>query len=148
MKALQSGIAGLLLAACASSAIAAASAQPAALITMPAKDLRWQPVPGTQGAVSYANVKGEILGKGYYEAFVRFRAGTDNGLHTHSQVLATVVLKGTFYARIDNTLTEYPAGSYYQLPANLVHESGCKAGEDCLLFQWQPDHFDLVPVKP
>lgn len=133
--------------ACAASPTApAASADP--LVSLPTAQLHWQDVPGTQGAVSYANTQGNILsdGAGFYSAFVRFKAGTDNGLHTHSQTLPTVVLSGTFYARIDGKEILYPAGSYYSLPARLVHESGCKPGTDCLLFQYQANNFDLVPV--
>jgi quercetin dioxygenase-like cupin family protein len=119
------------------------------LVSLPSAQLHWQDVPGTQGAVSYANTQGNILsdGEGFYSAFVRFKAGTDNGLHTHSQTLPTVVLSGTFYARIDDKEVLYPAGSYYSLPANRVHESGCKAGTDCLLFQYQANNFDLIPAS-
>ncbi|WP_375101629.1 MULTISPECIES: cupin domain-containing protein [unclassified Pseudomonas] len=119
-----------------------------ALISIPdVSESKWQEVEGTQGAVSYANVEGDLFGKGPYSAFVKFAKGTDNGLHSHSQALPTVVLRGTFYAVIDGKRVEYPAGSYYQLPANLVHESGCTAAADCLLFQYQADAFDLVPTK-
>lgn len=118
------------------------------LISVPdSARLTWQEVPGTEGAVSYANVEGDIFGKGPYQAYVRFRKGTDNGLHVHSQTLPTVVLSGTFYAVIDGKRTEYPAGAFYRLPARLVHKSGCTAAADCLLFQYQADSFDLVPAK-
>lgn len=119
------------------------------MVSLPVDQLHWQEVPDTGGAVSYADTQGHILGKGkgFYSAFVRFRAGTDNVLHTHTQTLPTVVLTGTFYARIDGKETLYPAGSFYNLPAGLVHESGCKAGEDCLLFQYQSNNFDLNEVK-
>lgn len=137
-------------------AVSACAANPPApttgtdpLVSLPSAQLHWQDVPGTQGAVSYANTQGNILsdGEGFYSAFVRFKAGTDNGLHTHSRTLPTVVLSGTFYARIDGKEVLYPAGSYYSLPANRVHESGCKAGTDCLLFQYQANNFDLVPAS-
>jgi len=144
MKALHALFAGLTLAALTSTAIAASDA----LVSVPdSATLKWQDVPGTQGAVSYANVDGDLFGKGPYSAFVKFRKGTDNGLHTHSQTLPTVVLSGTFYAVIDGKRTEYPAGAYYQLPAKQVHESGCTAAADCLLFQYQADAFDLNPIK-
>jgi len=107
--------------------------------------LPWQEVAGTHGAVSYANVEGDLFGTGPYSAFVKFRKGTDNGLHTHSQALPTVVLAGTFYAVIEGKRTDYPAGAFYKLPANLVHESGCSAAADCLLFQYQANAFDLLP---
>ncbi|SFB28363.1 Cupin domain-containing protein [Collimonas sp. OK607] len=124
----------------------AASATPAAkLISLPAADLKWTEIPDT-GGIKFANARGNLAGKGPYEAFVIFPAGKDNPFHTHSQNLPTVVLKGTFYAVIDGKRTEYPAGSFYDLPAKLPHYSGCVKGEDCLLFQYQADHFDLVSL--
>ncbi|PFH08465.1 Cupin domain-containing protein [Collimonas sp. PA-H2] len=118
-----------------------------ALISLPAADLQWTDIPGS-GGIKYANVHGNLSGKGPYEAFVIFPAGKDNPFHTHSQNLPTVVLKGTFYAVIDGQRVEYPAGSFYNLPARLPHYSGCNKGEDCLLFQYQADHFDLLPQTP
>lgn len=147
MRALKATLIGLTLAVSTSAAFAHSDAKPTALISLPTAALQWQAVPNTNGAVTYANTEGDIFGKGDYSAFVTFKAGIDNGLHTHSQTLPTVVLKGTFYAVIDKVRTEFPAGSYYKLPANLVHESGCTAAADCLLFQYQADQFDLVPAK-
>lgn len=117
------------------------------LISFPTLQLKWTELPGS-GGVTYANVRGDLAGKGPYEAFVVFPAGKDNPFHTHTQNLPTVVLKGTFYAIIDGKRTEYPAGSFYDLPAKLPHYSGCTKEADCLLFQYQRDHFDLVPFKP
>ncbi|MDZ4019992.1 hypothetical protein PssiTeo3_33730 [Pseudomonas sichuanensis] len=144
MKVLHTMFVGLTLAALTTTA-SAAGEPPSSVPDSTA--LRWQDVRGTQGAVSYANVEGDLLGNGPYSAYVKFRKGTDNGLHSHSQTLPTVVLSGTFYAVIDGKRVEYPAGAYYKLPANLVHESGCTAAADCLLFQYQADAFDLKPVK-
>lgn len=121
--------------------------QPTPLVSFPAADLKWRELAGT-GGIKVADVRGSITGKGPYDAFVLFPAGKDNPYHTHSQNLPTVVLKGTFYAIIDGKRTDYPAGSFYNLPANLPHYSGCAAGDDCLLFQYQANHFDLIPVAP
>ncbi|MCY1412197.1 hypothetical protein D9M71_275960 [compost metagenome] len=118
MKALKTSLFGLILTASATTVVAQSETEPEALISLPNAALQWQAVPNTNGAVTYANTEGDIFGKGDYSAFVTFKAGTDNGLHTHSQSLPTVVLKGTFYAVIDKVRTEYPAGSYYKLPAN------------------------------
>ncbi|QYX45790.1 cupin [Pseudomonas tussilaginis] len=147
MNALKTTLASLTLVAITLSAAAHAESKPEALISLPYADLKWQVVPNTNGAVTYANTDEDIFGNGDYSAFVTFKAGTDNGLHTHSKSLPTVVLKGTFYAVIDKVRTEFPAGSYYKLPANRVHESGCTAEADCLLFQYQSDKYDLVPAK-
>ncbi|WP_455826856.1 cupin domain-containing protein [Pseudomonas graminis] len=116
------------------------------LISKPASTLVWKEVPDSQG-ILYANVRGDLLGGGPYEAFVRFPGGRDNPNHTHTQTLPTVVLAGTFYSIIEGKTVLYPAGSYYSLPANLKHFSGCRKGPDCLLFQYQADRFDLVPVE-
>ncbi|MDQ0702316.1 hypothetical protein QF043_001108 [Pseudomonas sp. W3I7] len=115
-------------------------------ISEPVSALVWKEVPGSQG-IYYANVKGDLLGNGPYEAFVRFPGGRDNPYHRHTQALPTVVLQGTFYAIIDGKTVDYPPGSYYWLPARLEHFSGCRAGPDCLLFQYQVNRFDLVPVN-
>jgi quercetin dioxygenase-like cupin family protein len=144
MKALHSVIAGITLGTLALTAPAHADSP----ISVPdSAVLKWQDVAGTQGKVSYANVEGDIFGQGPYSAYVKFKKGTDNGLHQHTETLPTLVVKGTFYAVIDGKRTEFPAGAYYKLPANLVHESGCTAAADCLLFQYQADAFDLKPVK-
>lgn len=139
-------LAGLTLAL---ASTAAAKAPSEALISLPAAQLKWQEVPGTGSAISYANTEGDILsnGQGFYSAFVQFKADTHNGLHAHSQTLPTVVMSGTFYADIDGKRTQFPAGSFYKLPAKLVHESGCLPGDNCLLFQYQENNFDLLPVK-
>ncbi|MFG2874517.1 cupin domain-containing protein [Streptomyces sp. NPDC048337] len=118
---------------------------PSELLSFPSSSRTWKELPES-GGVKYANVRGELAGSGSYEAFVSFPAGKDNPMHVHSQDLPTVVLKGTFYADIDGKRVQYPAGSYYRLPAGRPHLSGCEKGEDCLLFQYQDDHFDLEPT--
>lgn len=117
----------------------------ASAVSLPAGDLDWTELPDS-GGVTYANARGDLAGDGPYEAFVEFPAGADNPFHTHSADLPTVVLSGTFYAVVDGTRTEYGPGSYYDLPADLQHHSGCTAEAACLLFQYQSDGFDLVPV--
>ncbi|WP_329376392.1 cupin domain-containing protein [Streptomyces sp. NBC_01351] len=115
-------------------------------LSFPAVGHKWKELPDS-GGVKYANVRGDLAGNGHYEAFVSFPAGKDNPEHFHKQDLPTVVLKGTFYAEIDGKRVQYPAGSYYNLPADKPHLSGCEKGDDCLLFQYQQDHFGLVPTK-
>lgn len=139
--------------AAAASATACAQADSAAspdptgpAVSLPADDLTWRELPDT-GGVRYANVRGDLAGDGPYAAFVEFPAGKDNPPHTHTSDLPTVVLAGTFYADFDGVRVEYPAGSFYELTADIPHRSGCLPGPACLLFQYQDDHFDLLPTE-
>ena len=116
------------------------------IISFPVSELHWIVIPDS-GGIRYANVRGDLAGDGPYEAFVLFPAGMDTPYHHHSRSIPTVVLKGTFYAMVDGRRTEYPAGSFYDLPAHLRHFSGCAEGVDCLLFQYQDGGFDLVPQR-
>ncbi|WPU47609.1 cupin domain-containing protein [Halomonas elongata] len=114
------------------------------IVSAATHELNWVELPES-GGIKYANVRGDIVGEGPYEAFVLFPAGKDNPFHYHSEAIPTVVIQGTFYAEIDGERTEYPAGSFYDVPGKKDHYSGCLPGMDCLLFQYQEDRFDLVP---
>lgn len=117
----------------------------------------WDPDTRTY-RVTYKNLNGDLgakitgnantpwrpRGAGCYVALVRFKAGTDNGRHIHSDALPTFVHQGTFYTVINGRRDEYGPGDYYLLPAKLEHESGCKGPVDCVLFQFQSDGFDLL----
>lgn len=126
-----------------SAVLAAESPSMTGIVSAPTRDLKWVELPKS-GGVKYANVRGNLVGNGPYEAFVLFPAGANNPYHYHSSAIPTVVLQGTFYAVVDGKRTEYPAGSFYDLPGKTPHYSGCLPGMDCLLFQYQNDHFDLV----
>lgn len=119
---------------------------PSGVTSYPVSDLKWIEIPKT-GGIKYANVSGNLAGEGVYEAFVLFPAGKDNPFHYHTEAIPTVVMQGTFYAVINGVRTEYPAGSFYNLPGKFEHFSGCVKGMDCLLFQYQKGPFDLVPRK-
>ena len=114
------------------------------IVSYPKSTLEWIEIPDT-GGIKYANVRGDLAGKGAYEAFVIFPANKHNPYHYHSEAIPTVVMQGTFYAVVEGVRTEYPAGSFYDLPGKLKHFSGCAEGADCLLFQYQDGPFDLVP---
>ncbi len=116
------------------------------MISFPVPELEWIELPDS-GGIKYANVRGDLAGESPYEAFVLFPAGKSNPYHYHSRDISTVVMQGTFYAVVDGERTEYPAGSFYFLPGRLDHFSGCAEGQDCLLFQYQDEGFDLVPQK-
>ncbi|MGB4812017.1 MAG: DUF4437 domain-containing protein [Methylophilaceae bacterium] len=131
---------------CVTSSFAQQATTQDSVVSFPVSTLKWVEIPET-GGIKYANLRGDLAGKGAYEAFVIFPAGKDNPFHYHSKAIPTVVLKGTFYAVINGVRTEYPVGSFYDIPAKFKHFSGCVNGQDCLLFQYQDGPFDLIPLK-
>lgn len=135
----------LALALTASGALAQDAKMKEGIVSFPVSELNWIEIPGS-GGIKFANVRGDLAGKGPYEAFVIFPAGKNNPFHYHSTAIPTVVMEGTFYAIVDGKRTDYPAGSFYDLPGRLPHFSGCAEGKDCLLYQYQEDGFDLVPI--
>jgi quercetin dioxygenase-like cupin family protein len=121
---------------------------PETLVSVPASEMKWRELAGT-GGIRVADMRGSVTDGGAYEGFVEFPAGKHNPHHFHTQALPTVVLSGVFYAVFDDgKKVQYPAGSYYYIPAKVPHLSGCEPGPNCVLFQYQRDKFDLVPTTP
>lgn len=116
------------------------------VVSVPVSKLQWIQIPGS-GGIKYADVRGALASDGPYEAFVVYPGGKDTPFHYHRESLQAVVLKGTFYITVEGKRTEFPVGSFYELPANLAHYSGCVEGPDCLLFQYQDHGFDFVPMR-
>jgi anti-sigma factor ChrR (cupin superfamily) len=136
-------------------ASAALAAEPAAkpmakkdkgpAIVTPA-DLKWEDSPRMKG-IQAAPLWGDAM-KGAHGRFIKFAAGTDNPLHTHTNTLRTVVVAGTFYTGADAaSAKDLPAGSYGETPGGWKHVSGCRAGADCIILEESSGKFDFKPVE-
>jgi len=127
-----------------------AAAKPAAKkmaktpVMMSAADLKWadMPVKGVLSAPLWGDMK-----KGAFGSLIKFSAGTDVPLHTHSSDLKLVVISGPVYTGADAaSFKDFGPGSYVLQPAGWKHVTGCRAGADCLFLTEGNGKFDLKPA--
>jgi quercetin dioxygenase-like cupin family protein len=114
-------------------------------VVWPAGDITFEQTPAK--GVTKADLWGNAA-KGVHGSLVKFAAGTDNGLHTHTYDIKAVVISGTFlYGSGGAAPQKLGPGSYLLIPGGMKHTSGCDAGADCLFFEEQSGKFDIKPVK-
>src|SRR5712671_2337376 len=98
----------------------------------PARDITFEQTPAK--GVMKADLWGNAA-KDAHGSLVKFAAGTDNGLHTHTYDIKAVVISGTFlYGSGGPAPQKLGPGSYLLIPGGTKHTSACEAGADCLFF--------------
>jgi quercetin dioxygenase-like cupin family protein len=113
-------------------------------VILPAADLKWtdMPIKGAQHAPLWGD-----MDKGAFGALIKFPAGTNIPLHTHSSSLKLVVVSGTVYTGADMaSAKDLGPGSYALQPAGWTHVTGCRAGADCVFLTEANGKFDMKPV--
>jgi quercetin dioxygenase-like cupin family protein len=99
-------------------------------------------VPGVTRTVLWGNPD-----KAAYGAFTKFKPGMDAGLHTHTNDVWLVVLKGAYLYKDDAGEKRVAAGSFIRIPGKHKHWSGGDAKEGALFYEESSGKFDLIPVK-
>jgi mannose-6-phosphate isomerase-like protein (cupin superfamily) len=99
-------------------------------------------VPG----VSKASLWGDA-DKGPYGSFTKFVPGHDSGMHTHTNDVWIVVLKGAYVFRDEAGEKRVAAGDFLRIPGGHKHWSGGDAKEGALFYEESSGKFDLVPAK-
>lgn len=84
--------------------------------------------------------------QGPYGAFTRFTPGLDNGMHTHTNKVRIVVLKGAYVYRDDDGERRIEAGDFLLIPGGKKHWSGGDTEDGALFYEASKGKFDLVPV--
>jgi quercetin dioxygenase-like cupin family protein len=126
-------------------------------VIWPAAELKFEepkPIPGMkvpEGAKPpmIATLWGDIS-KGAYGAIVKFQGGEMHPLHTHSADIKGIVLEGTWTIGGEGQEPKkLGPGSYFMVPGNWKHTSGCDASGPCTVFQEGQSKFDIkmVPEK-
>jgi len=112
-----------------------------------APEMKWVDVPdakGVQQAVVWGNAQ-----KGAHGSFAKFAAGTEVPLHTHTAGSRSVVISGTVLEGLEGQKSkDLGPGSYFFIPGDVKHTTGCKAGADCIIYTDWLGAFDLKPVSP
>lgn len=85
--------------------------------------------------------------KGSYGAFTKFKPGVDNGMHTHSNDIWVVGIKGAYVYRDEAGEKRVTAGNFIRIPAGKKHWSGGDKKAGALFYEESSGKFDLVPVK-
>jgi len=113
------------------------------LIFVAAEDAKFKDVvPGVAKAVLWGNHD-----KGPYGAFTKFVPGFDAGMHTHTNDLRIVVLKGAYLYKDDAGEKRVGPGQFIQLPGGRKHWSGGDKQEGALFYEESSGKFDLIPIK-
>jgi mannose-6-phosphate isomerase-like protein (cupin superfamily) len=84
---------------------------------------------------------------GAYGAFTKFAPGVDNGMHTHSNDIWLVVLKGAYLYKDEAGEKRVGPGEFIRVPGGHKHWSGGDKTEGALFYEESGAKFDIVPAK-
>jgi len=101
---------------------------------------------GIMPGVSQAVVWGDP-DKGAYGSFTKFVPGYDAGMHTHTNDVSIVVIKGAYLYKDASGEKRVGPGDFLRVPGGLKHWSGGDKTEGALFFTEGRAKFDLVPAK-
>ena len=108
-------------------------------------ELKWVALPERPG-MQFAVLSGDPR-QGAYTQMRKVPAGTDNGLHAHSNELKNVIISGVWYTGADAaSARDFGPGSVVMMPADWVHVSGCRPGSECVFYQEGKGKFDFKPA--
>jgi len=98
--------------------------------------------PGVSRAVLWGNPD-----SGSYGAFTKFVPGVEAGMHTHTNDVWLVVLRGAYLYRDAAGEKRVGSGEFIRIPGGMKHWSGGDATEGALFYEESSGKFDLVPTN-
>jgi quercetin dioxygenase-like cupin family protein len=108
-------------------------------------DLKWVELPERKG-MQYALLSGDPK-TGAYTQIRKVPPGTNNPLHSHSSEITNVIVSGVWYTGSNSTSAkDFGPGSVITMPADWVHVSGCRPGNECVFYQQGKGKFDFKPA--
>jgi quercetin dioxygenase-like cupin family protein len=85
---------------------------------------------------------------GAHGAFTKFVPNFEAGLHTHTNDLRIVVVKGAYvYKPEQGDAIRVTAGQYLLIPGGVRHSTGSDAKDETVFYQEADGKFDLNPVE-
>jgi mannose-6-phosphate isomerase-like protein (cupin superfamily) len=85
--------------------------------------------------------------KGPYGAFTKFVPKFDAAMHTHTNDVWLVVLKGAYLYKDDAGEKRVKPGDFIRIPAKTKHWNGGDAKDGALFYEESSGKFDLIPTK-
>jgi quercetin dioxygenase-like cupin family protein len=100
----------------------------------------------TNPGVSMAAIWGDV-NTGAHATYTKFVPGYDAGLHTHTNDVWIVVLKGAYLYKDDAGEKRVAAGDFLRVPGGHKHWSGGDKKQGALFYEEGSGKFDLIPAK-
>ena len=114
------------------------------VIYLAAANATFKPSP-TVG-VSMAALWGD-MDKGPHATFTKFAPGYDAGMHTHTNDVWLVVIKGAYLYKDEAGEKRVGPGDFLRVPGGHKHWSGGDKTEGALFYEEASGKFDLIPAK-
>jgi quercetin dioxygenase-like cupin family protein len=84
---------------------------------------------------------------GAHATYTKFAAGYDAGLHTHTNDVWIVGIKGAYLYKDDAGEKRVGPGDFLRVPGGHKHWSGGDKKEGALFYEESSGKFDLIPAK-
>jgi len=101
---------------------------------------------GTGNGVTMAPAWGDAM-TGAHGTFSKFPAGYDAGMHTHTNDVWIVGVKGAYLYKDDSGEKRVGPGDFLMVPGGHKHWSGGDKKEGALFYEESSGKFDLIPAK-
>jgi mannose-6-phosphate isomerase-like protein (cupin superfamily) len=85
--------------------------------------------------------------KGAHTTFTKFTAGYDAGMHTHTNDVWIVGVKGAYLYKDDGGENRVGPGEFLRVPGGHKHRSGGDKNEGALFYEEGSGKFDLILAK-
>jgi len=85
--------------------------------------------------------------KGAHGTFTKFDPGYDAGMHTHTNDVSIVVIKGAYLYKDEGGERRVGPGDYLFVPGGHKHWSGGDKTEGAVFYEEGSGKFDLIPAK-
>ncbi len=82
-----------------------------------------------------------------HATYTKFQPGFDAGMHTHTNDVWIVVIKGAYLYKDDDGEKRVAPGEFIRVPGGHKHWSGGDKKEGALFYEEGSGKFDLIPAK-
>lgn len=121
-------------------------AQADKVIFISASHANFSEMPGGAKGVSAAALWGDAS-SGAHGTFTKFAPGYDAGMHTHTNDVWIVGVKGAYLYKDEAGEKRVGPGDFLRVPGGHKHWSGGDKKEGAVFYEESSGKFDLVPAK-
>ena len=121
-------------------------AQGEKVVYVPSSHATFSAMQGGNGGVTTAPIWGDA-NTGAHATFSKFAPGYDAGMHTHTNDVWIVVVKGAYLYKDDAGEKRVGPGDFLRVPGGYKHWSGGDKKEGAVFYEESSGKFDLIPAK-